>query len=80
MKPVNFKQSNGSLLGGPKETYDTELDVGDLPVCRTGNEVISCWELTWKERLIVLFLGQVWLRVHTQESHPPLSLDVGKIF
>jgi hypothetical protein len=28
-------------------------------------DVVSCWALTWSERLVVLFTGRVWLTVKT---------------
>ncbi len=33
-----------------------------LPAFTNDKETISCWKLTWKERLIVLWFGNVWLR------------------
>lgn len=33
-----------------------------LPAYVNDEETISCWKLTWRERLRVLFTGQLWLR------------------
>ena len=33
-----------------------------LPAYVNEQETISCWELTWRERLTVLFKGKLWLR------------------
>jgi DNA recombination-dependent growth factor C len=56
MKPVDFEQTN-AVLGKYQPQYQA------LPVHRTHDgEVISCWSLTWRERLAVLFTGRLWLR------------------
>jgi hypothetical protein len=33
-----------------------------LPAYVNERETISCWQLTWKERLKVLCFGRLWLR------------------
>lgn len=33
-----------------------------LPAYRNETETVSCWRLTWRERLTVLFTGTLWLR------------------
>jgi len=53
-----------------------ELDrtaVSDLPAFRADNETISCWRLTWRERLLLLFRGHVWLRVWGHQ--PPVCIE-----
>ncbi len=61
MVPIKFKQMNG-IAAEDQEEYV------DLPMHRTDTEVISCWKLTWKERLAVLFTGKVWLRMLCEPS------------
>lgn len=79
MRPVQFPEANGRLSGGPAEAYGTADDVVDLPVCRTGNQfgdqIISCWRLTWRDRLRVLVSGKVWLRVLARSTHAPVAVD-----
>ncbi len=74
MIPVAFEQANGTLTGGPAESFGTEDDVADLPVFRDESETISCWKASWKERVQVLVSGRVWLRSHSQ-THPPVSVE-----
>lgn len=74
MRPVDFEQANGTLTGGPAESFGTEDDVSDLPVYRDESETISCWKASFKERLRVLFTGRVWLRSASQ-IHPPVSVE-----
>lgn len=33
-----------------------------LPAFTNDRETISCWRLTWRERLLVLWRGRFWLR------------------
>ena len=33
-----------------------------LPAYTDERETISCWRLTWRERLTVLWRGRLWLR------------------
>ena len=49
-----------------------EQNFNDLPAYRHDGETISCWRLSWGERVRVVFGGCVWLRV--QDDHPPVSL------
>ena len=70
-QPVDFKQSNFVWKGWPKSEERDE--VLDLPSFKYGNETISCWELTWKEKLSILFTGRVWLRVFGRQ--PPVLVE-----
>jgi hypothetical protein len=80
MRPTTFPQANGTLGGGPAERYGTADDVVDLPVHRTGAEIISCWRLSWRERLAVLLSGRVWLRVLAARTHAPVAVDADSPF
>lgn len=80
MKPTQFKEQNGSLLGGPAESFGTGDDVGDLPVYRDGVQIVSCWGLTWKERFRVLLTGRVWLRVLARQTHNAVVVDAQSPF
>lgn len=52
--------------------------VSDLPVFRTDDQIVSCWKMTWGERLSALFHGRVWLQVMSETSQPPVALTVAK--
>jgi len=59
MKPIEFEGFNCTYAKDQPEYLP-------LPVHKTpGGEVISCWALTWRERLRVLFAGRVWHSVLT---------------
>ena len=67
--PVDFPQSNNVWRGW--DGTEDRAQVLDLPVYRDWNESISCWKLTWRERLAVLLTGRVWFHV-LRDVHPPI--------
>jgi hypothetical protein len=74
MKPSSFPESNGTLGGGPAARYGTEDDVGDLPVHCGSGQIISCWRLSWRERVRLLVSGRIWLHVLAERTHAPVLL------
>jgi len=57
MRPVEFKHQNIVFAKDQPEYQPLPALKIDAP---TG-EVISCWKLTFKERLKVLVFGRVWM-------------------
>lgn len=55
MKPIKFKHQNVVFA----ENQDEYLNLPALKL--DSGEVISCWKMSFKERLTVLFTGKVWL-------------------
>ena len=61
MKPKKFKEVNIEFAKDQPE-YET------LPAFRSSEpngEVITCWNLTFGERLRILFKGEIWLSLLT---------------
>jgi hypothetical protein len=61
MKPIIFKECNSEFAKDQKE-YNT------LPAFRNNTpqgEVITCWNLTFRERFRVLLYGCIWLNLLT---------------
>lgn len=59
MKPCDFPEKNVVFAKDQKEYLP-------LPAYRSGDgRVISCWSLSWRERLVVLLRGRLWLSVLT---------------
>ncbi len=57
MKPKKFKEAN-IIFGKDQPEYQP------LPAFRNESpqgEVITCWNLSFRERLGVLFKGEIWL-------------------
>lgn len=71
MKAVKFKEANKNLL---KPSSMTDEECGTLWVFTDEKRCISCWKMTWKERLKALFFGKVWLSVYSGQTQPPVWL------
>ena len=74
MKPIDFTGSNSDLGAA-------ESDGGQsVPAfVNAGMEVTTCWKLSWRERLIVLLAGRVWLVSCTMGADiQPQVLSVGR--
>lgn len=64
MKPADFK--------GQESPYPfAHLEDGTC---------VSCWKLTWLQRLKVLVTGRVWMAVLNGHAQPPCYLAVNKPF
>lgn len=55
MRPVTFQEQN-RVWAEDQEEYLP------LPAYTDERETISCWRLSWRERLTVLLTGRLWLR------------------
>ena len=71
MEPIKFKQANKELL---KPQGMTDEQCGSLLVFTDGDECVSLWKMTWKERLSALLFGKVWVWVISGNTQPPISL------
>ncbi|GAG52146.1 unnamed protein product [marine sediment metagenome] len=56
MKPIEFPEQT-MVWAEDQEPYLP------LPAYTDARQTISCWQLTWRERLRVLFSGRLWLRL-----------------
>ena len=57
MKPIKFKHQNTVFAKNQPE-------YGNLPALKIKSpegEVISCWGLTFRERMRILFTGKIWV-------------------
>lgn len=57
MKPKNFKEANVTFAKNQPEYLP-------LPAFKNNDangEVVTCWKLSFKERLRILFKGEIWL-------------------
>lgn len=71
MKPFKFKHHNAIAGDGQKEYVP-------LPILRFGNDpegqIVSCWKLSFKEKVKILFTGKMWLSMFTYQSDLQPSL------
>lgn len=71
MKAIKFKQANRNLT---KPQNMTDEECSSLWVFSDNRECISCWKLSFRERLSALFFGRVWLSVLSGSTQPPVWL------
>ena len=72
MKPVNFLLVN-STVGKPDSGKDV---VEALPIFNDGERSLSCWKMTWRERIAALLFGKAWVWVKNGKSMPPMSAEI----
>lgn len=75
MKPIEFKEQNCVYAKDQPEYIP-------LPVHKTEDGmVISCWSLTWRERIKLLFTGKMWWMVMTFNAPlQPVKPDITSPF
>jgi hypothetical protein len=73
--PKEFAEQN-KVLTKPQGMTDEECR--SLPVYSDGVQCVSCWEMTWSERLAALITGRVWLQIYAGRTQPPVALTVGR--
>lgn len=60
MKPIEFEEQT-TILGKPNNMTDDECS--SLPIYSDGEQTISCWRLSFRERLQILIFGKLWVGV-----------------
>jgi hypothetical protein len=77
MNAIGFPQANVKLSApqppGP-------IPIEPLYAWTDGQRCVSCWRLSWRERLRVLCRGQMWLHVLSGSSQPPVAADTTNPF
>jgi uncharacterized membrane protein YagU involved in acid resistance len=76
MKPVRFPEVNVTYA-------EDQPQYIPLPVYKPRHDsegrVVSCWQMTWRERFSAFFGGKVWLTQLTfGRSLQPVCLDIEK--
>lgn len=72
MIPIIFPEHNAVLQKPPNMTDEECLP---LAVYCDGKQCISCWKMSWKERLSTLLFGKVWVWVLSGNTQPPIALE-----
>lgn len=77
MKPIKFNQANVTYA-------EDQPQYLPLPACKVGNregEVITCWQLSFLERVSILLFGKVWFRQLTfYNPLQPVNMSVTSPF
>lgn len=56
MKPIKFKESNCTFAKDQPEYLPLPAFKADTPQ----GECVTCWQLSFRERLRILFTGKLW--------------------
>lgn len=78
MRPIKFPQANFTLTRPPTMT-DEECISLDVYADPNRDQMLSCWQPTWSERLALLFGRPLWLWVFGGR-HPPVAIEVHNPF
>lgn len=77
MKPIDFPQST-KVLQRPSTMSERECQ--SLPVWCDGEQCVSCWKPSFKERVNILLGGKVWLGVMSGKTQPPVFVAGKRVF
>jgi hypothetical protein len=75
MIPIPFKDQTIELQPNPNQLEIGGQSVGTLPIFTDGEQCISCWQLSFIERLKALWFGKIWLGIHAGRTQPPVWLS-----
>jgi hypothetical protein len=79
VKPVSFKYADRVLNPPADNEYSENVEgVDPLPIWSDGEQCVSCWKMSWRERLSVLIFGRVWLAVLSGRTQPPVYVQASK--
>ena len=75
MIPIEFKEQTVIVAKDQPEYLPLPAYIGDSPE----GEVVSCWKLSWRERLKLLITGRIWVSLWCfYKPVTPLLLTVDK--
>jgi len=80
VKPIPFREQNRVLYGGDKQYSENVTGVDPLPIWTDGEQCLSCWQMSWRERLSALLFGRVWLALLSGETQPPAWLGAQRTY
>ncbi len=76
MSPVGFPESTNSLAPSDHEYGDHIGKVSHLPIWTDGEQCVSCWRMTWRERISALLFGKAWLSILSGRTQYPAAVTV----
>lgn len=65
MNPTTFKSSNGEL----------SQNGTTIPIYHEDGHNVSCWRLSFKDRIRLLVSGKLWLTVVSGAIHPVVEIS-----
>lgn len=78
MKPITFKYSNRILQPSGQEYSENVTGVVPLSVWTDGEQCVSCWKMSLRERFSALLFGRVWLALLSGQTQPPALVQASR--
>jgi len=78
MRPVEFKYQNNVLQPSDKKYSKNVTGIDPLPIWTDGEQCVSCWRMSWRERLSALVFGRVWLAILSGRTQPPVWVGASR--
>lgn len=80
MRPTKFEYANREL-GAPEGEYSENVaGIDPLPIWTDGEQCVSCWRMSWRERLSALLFGRIWLAVLSGSTQPPVCIEATRVY
>ena len=80
MKPTGFELSNTTLQPSGATYSKNVTRVEPLPIWTDGEQCVSCWQMTWRERLSALIFGRVWIAALSGQTQPPIYAEAARSY
>ena len=80
MKPIPFKEKNKTLLPSGEQYSENVEGVDPLHIWTDGEQCVSCWQMTWRERVAALWHGRVWIAVLSGGTQPPIYAESSRTY
>ncbi len=80
MSPTPFPESTHKLLPSGREYSEAVSTVEPLHVFSDGEQCVSCWTPTPKEREAIAQGAHIWIHVLSGSTQPPIGPRVGFTF
>jgi hypothetical protein len=80
MKPIGFPESNKTLQPSGQTYSENVKAVKPLPIWSDGEQCVSCWRPSWRERLAILIYGRVWIAALTGHTQPPIYIEGSRTY
>lgn len=80
MKPIDFPEQTVTLQPSGATYSDNVNGVEPLPTWSDGEQCVSCWRMSWRERLNALLYGKVWIAILSGKTQPPIYAEASKTY
>jgi hypothetical protein len=78
--PIDFPEAIKTLQPSGATYSDNVSGVAPLPVWTDGEQVVSCWRMSWRERLSALFFGRAWVATLSGSTTVPLFTTASRTY